>query len=219
MAACGDGGRTRRADHRPAISPVILDARHLRASHLNIWRLAFAATVDLLASCPTDVAEPRPVNKPRKLSARAIADVAGRCVGRAFSRQGFTSVELITRWEDIVGQAIAIHAEPVKIQWSRQSDPDDAEPATLVLRVEGPTILEIQHLSNVILERVNSFLGYRAVGRLALRQAPLQRTRKPMRPRPPDPASVSRIVGQLADIADQDLRTALGRLGAAIKRT
>ena len=159
------------------------------------------------------------MNKSRKLSARAIADVAGRCVADAFGRQGFTSVELITRWEDIVGGAIATHAEPVKIQWSRQSDPDDPEAGTLVLRVEGPTVLEIQHLSNVILERVNSFLGYRAVGRLALRQAPLRRTRKPTRPRPPDPASVSRIVAQLTDIADTDLRSALGRLGAAIKRT
>ena len=52
------------------------------------------------------------------------------------------------------------------------------EPATLVLRVEGPAALEIQHLSAVILERVNRFFGWQAIGRIALRQAPLQAPRK-----------------------------------------
>ena len=40
------------------------------------------------------------------------------------------------------------------------------EPATLVLRVEGPAALEIQHLSAVILERVNRFFGWQAIGRI-----------------------------------------------------
>ena len=36
---------------------------------------------------------------------------------------------------------------------------------TLVLRVEGPAALEIQHKSDVLLERVNRFFGWHAVGR------------------------------------------------------
>ena len=43
------------------------------------------------------------------------------------------------------------------------------EPGTLVLRVEGPAAIEIQHLAEVILERVNRFFGWQAVGRIALR--------------------------------------------------
>ena len=37
----------------------------------------------------------------------------------------------------------------MKIQWPR-SQHEAAEPATLVLRVEGPIALEIQHLAGVI---------------------------------------------------------------------
>jgi hypothetical protein len=159
------------------------------------------------------------VNKPRKLQPRILKDFADRCVADAFSRQGFTSIELITRWDDIVGGEIAAHTEPVKIQWPRHTDPDDVEPGTLVLRAEGPRAIEIQHLSNVILDRVNGFLGWRAVGRLALRQAPLRRTPKRVRARAPDAETVARLAAELTDIADADLRTALGRLGAAIKRT
>jgi hypothetical protein len=78
--------------------------------------------------------------------------------------------------------------------------------------------IEIQHLSPVILERVNRFFGWRAVGRLALRQAPLaRRPEPPVRPAP-DPQAAARLAATL-DVADEDLRNALARLGAAIKRS
>ena len=87
-----------------------------------------------------------------------------------------------------------------------------------MLRVEGPAALEIQHLSAVILERVNRFFGWQAIGRIALRQAPLRRREPPAPPPPPDPAVAARIAASLPAIEDEDLRQALARLGAAIKR-
>jgi hypothetical protein len=78
--------------------------------------------------------------------------------------------------------------------------------------------LEIQHKSDVILERVNRFLGWSAVGRLALRQAPLSRRDRPKPVPPPDPEAVARIAETLDAVEDEQLRAALARLGAAIKR-
>ena len=70
----------------------------------------------------------------------------------------------------------------------------------------------------MICERVNQFLGWRAVARIALRQAPLRRaTRKPVKTN--DPAEVARLAASLPDIADDELRQALARLGAAVKRS
>jgi hypothetical protein len=165
------------------------------------------------------MAERRPVNKPSKRLTHRLGDVAGKCLADSFSRQGFTSAELVTRWEDIVGREVALHAEPIKIQWPRHSDPDELEPATLVLRVQGPSAIEIQHMSDVIIERVNRFSGYRAIGRLALRQAPLQRKLRPAAPPPIDPQATRRVAATLTRIVDEGLRAALARLGAAIKRT
>jgi hypothetical protein len=106
----------------------------------------------------------------------------------------------------------------LKLQWPRPVEGQPQEPATLILRVEGPMALEIQHKSAVILERVNRFLGWSAVGRLALRQAPLSRHERPAAPRPPDPEEVESVAQTLTTIEDDDLRAALARLGAAIKR-
>jgi hypothetical protein len=91
------------------------------------------------------------------------------------------------------------------------------EPATLILRVEGPASIEIQHQAAVILERINRFFGWQAVGRIALRQAPLTQKSKPKRP-VLDPAEAERVAASLTGVADDGLRAALGRLGAAVKR-
>jgi hypothetical protein len=87
-----------------------------------------------------------------------------------------------------------------------------------VLRVEGPMALEIQHSSDIILQRVNRFFGWSAVGRLALRQGPLSRRQRPAATPAPDAQKVAEIAETLGSVADEELRAALARLGAAIKR-
>ena len=116
------------------------------------------------------------MNKPRPI--RKLAELTSEFLADAFKKQGFAATELVTRWTEIVGPEIAAHAEPIKVQWPREVHGEPAEPATLVLRVEGPAAIEIQHQSAVILERINRFFGWQAVGRIALRQAPLRAPRQ-----------------------------------------
>lgn len=158
------------------------------------------------------------MNKPARTYPRPVAELLHRCVGEAFARQGFASSELVTHWSDIVGDEIAAHAEPVKLQWPRGSGPDDPEPAVLVLRVEGPAAIEIQHLAPVVIERVNRFLGWRAVGRIGIRQAPIARPLPRSRPSAPTEAETARVLSKLSGVGDEDLRAALARLGAVINR-
>jgi hypothetical protein len=165
------------------------------------------------------------MNKPSRppfKQPKPLRELLGKLVGDAFARQGFASAELVTRWDDIVGHEIAAHSEPIKLQWPRGvnrelADGEDSEAGTLVLRVEGPAAIEIQHLAGLICERVNRFLGWRAVGRLALRQAPLRRRQGRAAPTM-DPAAAARIAENLSDIKDQELKEALARLGAAVSR-
>jgi hypothetical protein len=157
-------------------------------------------------------------NSPRSFP-RALAELTGATLSDLMRRQGFASAELISRWAEIAGPEIAAFSEPIKINWPRANDRDTepAEPATLVLRVEGPIALEIQHQSAVVLDRVNRFFGWRAVGRLALRQAPLRRREPKTKPPALDPAAVEEIAASLPQVEDDGLRQALGRLGAAVK--
>src|SRR5215470_17111932 len=157
------------------------------------------------------------MSSPSRSFPRPLSDLLSATLTDVLKAQGFASTEIISRWPDIVGTEIAAHSEPIKITWPRANREETAEPATLVLRVEGPAALEIQHLSAVILERVNRLFGWQAIGRLALRQAPLRRREQPP-PRNPDAAAAVRIAEALPEVTDEHLRQALGRLGAAIKR-
>src|SRR5258708_28401906 len=130
--------------------------------------------------------------KPGPITAKPLSVLLGDVFSDAYARQGFAARELVTRWAEIAGREIAAHSEPLKIQWPRPVEGQPQEPATLVLRVEGPMALEIQHSSDVILERVNRFFGWSAVRRRALRQAPPARPGRPGAPPAPAPRGLWR---------------------------
>src|SRR5215831_4082747 len=148
------------------------------------------------------------MRKPGPVSAKPLSVLLSEVFSDAFAKQGFAARELVTRWAEIAGREVAAHCEPIKMQWPRPVQGQPQEPATLVLRVEGPMALEIQHRSDVILERVNRFFGWHAVGRVALRQAPLSRRDHPPPPRPPDPAAVKTIADTLSAVEDEALKDA-----------
>lgn len=159
------------------------------------------------------------MNKPGPISAKPLSVLLGGVFADAYAKQGFASRELVTRWAEIAGQQIANFSEPLKIQWPRPVEGQPQEPATLILRVEGPMALEIQHSSDAILQRVNRFFGWNAVGKIALRQAPLSRPKPRRQVKPPDARVVAQVAETLPGVEDAALRDALARLGAAIKRS
>jgi hypothetical protein len=158
------------------------------------------------------------MNKPGPIRAKPLSVLLSDVFSDAYAKQGFAARELVTRWAEIAGPEISAHSEPLKIQWPRPVEGQPQEPATLVLRVEGPMALEIQHASDIILQRVNRFFGWSAVGRLALRQAPLSRRDRPAARHAPDAESVAEVARTLSAVEDDELRAALARLGASIKR-
>jgi len=158
------------------------------------------------------------MSTPSPLTSKPLSALLAGVFNDAFKTQGFASRELVTRWSEIVGADIAAYAEPLKIQWQRPVEGQPEIPATLILREEGPRALEIQHSSTVNLERVNRFFGWSAVGKIALRQAPLSRAARRKTKKPPSEAAIAEQARELDTVDDESLRTALARLGASIKR-
>ncbi|WP_237477940.1 DUF721 domain-containing protein [Lichenibacterium dinghuense] len=160
---------------------------------------------------------------------RPLADWVDGCIAPALARYGFGEVDIVSGWADIAGPRVAAFAEPVEIKWPRRgaafktpkggdapSEPGGGRPpATLVVRVEGAFALELQHLAPLLIERINAHLGWRCIGKLALRQAPLA-GRPPRRAAapPPKPAAVAAAQDLTGGIDDEALRAALVRLGA-----
>jgi hypothetical protein len=151
-----------------------------------------------------------------------LADLVGGAVDPVLAKLGFSQSSLILHWDDIVGERIAGSCEPIKLQWpprpARRADDSAIEPATLVLRVSGAMALDVQHEAPQLIARVNAHLGWRAVGRIAIRQGPLTRAAQPRRRSPPDAQALARAQQAVAGVEDETLRKALTALGARALR-
>jgi len=140
----------------------------------------------------------------------------------AFESHGFPSVAVLSDWPEIIGEDFAAFTAPERLIWPRSADrdPSDAKAhgtthrrggATLVIRVDGPRALEVQHMAHQLMERVNVYFGYRAVAELRLVQGPVRRTTQiPVKPKQPEKQQAELKV----EIEDEGLRAALERLGS-----
>ncbi len=139
---------------------------------------------------------------------RGLAAIIPKVTRGLFGSRGFAEAGVLTDWPDIVGQPLADHTCPERL----------GRDGVLRIRVDGGMALELAHLEPVLLARIASYIGYRAVTRLALVQGPVP-------PRPRRPVRAVRALGEdeeaalnarLADTEDTALRAALERLGRAV---
>ena len=158
--------------------------------------------------------------KPRRQAPKPLADLIGGAIDPLLAKQGFGESDIIMNWDDIAGARLAAVTEPLKLQWPMRGpkrSPDmPVEPATLVLKVEGAFAIEVQHMADLLCQRINGRLGWRCVGRIALRQGPVERPAPKKRVAPPAPQAVEKAKGLAQGIEDDGLREALTRLGARV---
>lgn len=156
----------------------------------------------------------------RRRGPSPLADFVAPCIAPVLRKQGFGESDVVLHWPEIVGERLAEVCEPLKLQWPpappAPGPEAEARPATLVIRVEGAFALELQHLTSVVIERVNAHLGWRCVGRILLKQGPLQHAARRKKPAPPDAACQARAEEATQRIDDEGLRAALSRLGARV---
>ncbi|HYM31089.1 MAG TPA: DciA family protein [Candidatus Cybelea sp.] len=148
-------------------------------------------------------------------SLRALAGEIAKLTRPAMKRRGFFQGDVLTRWPVIVGEELAKASCPEKLMFPT----GESTGATLQVRVSGGFALEMQHLANLVVERINTFYGFRAVERLRLVQGPLPvRKRAGRRPaRDLTAAEEAAIEAAVAKLDDPGLRLALHALGRQIK--
>lgn len=134
--------------------------------------------------------------------------------------RGFAVSRLLTHWADIVGEATARAALPVKVGYSQ-----GGMGATLTVLTTGAQAPMLQADLPRIKDKVNACYGYAAIARIRITQtAPIgfsegqvafDAAKKPA-PAAPDPKAAAAAKAFAAPVENDDLRTALELLGANI---
>lgn len=151
-----------------------------------------------------------------------VADLATNILEPVLRKRAGISMGLIQSWEEIVGERLARCSRPEKIAWPRRAHEDDPfEPATLVIACEGVAALHLQHETGEIIGRVNSFLGFNAIGRIRIVQKPVKLREERRKPalRSISHAEASKLSSTVAAIENEGLREALERLGRSVLGT
>ena len=155
------------------------------------------------------------MDRPR-LSAgpRSLGTILPKASAAAFRKRGFAHARILSGWREIVGEAIAAGSCPERLSFARE----ERGGATLRIRVSGGLALELQHLEPIVVERINTHFGYRAVERLSLVQGPAPVARPEPRgaPRAPSTTELAELDRKLAAVRDGPLKYALRSLGISM---
>ena len=148
---------------------------------------------------------------------RALASVLPRAAEPALRKRGFSAVEIITNWREIIGAGLADEVSPDRLAFPHGT----RNRGTLHVSAPGAVALELQHLEPMIVERINTYFGYGAVGRLAVTQGAARKRQGSGKPATAAPRAVNPIRGaeieaSTESIASGPLRDALRGLGKSI---
>ncbi|MEE8516715.1 MAG: DUF721 domain-containing protein [Alphaproteobacteria bacterium] len=151
---------------------------------------------------------------------RALGAATAKVTGPLFRKRGFAEAGILTNWPEIMGNVLAERTIPQRISYPKGERSD----GTLYIRVESAWATELQHLAPQVIERINSYFGYRAVAQLAIRQgtvpswtdaAPAAEPQPSNSGQPPPTAPSP--TGEISKIDDEGLRVALASLDAAVQ--
>jgi hypothetical protein len=148
----------------------------------------------------------------RAMRPRAVSELLPDIGGAAFRRFGFVQSSIVSRWREIVGERYAGVSAPESIRFppGRKSD------GVLTLVVEGAHAPMIQHVTPVIVERVNRFFGYPAIARVHFRQGMVQLAKAKPRPAPSNLRVPTDLGDSLRAVADPELRAVLEGLARGL---
>lgn len=158
-------------------------------------------------------APPRPVQPspqiPRtrpQIQSRAVrlGDLVQKTLDPVVKKRGFASTRLLADWETVVGARIAGLGVPEALKFSRGRDAG----GTLLIGCTSGDALDLQHLQPQLIERVNAYLGWRAVEAVRLQTGRRRPARSPAR----EGTLKGGSQGQRNDATSQ------GRLGTALAR-
>lgn len=149
-----------------------------------------------------------PTDKRRySLFSKTLRSCVEPVVRPVIKSKGIATSKLISEWESIVGPKLAKNTFPARLSFARDANAN----GTLTIACDGAHALELQHMQPLIIERIASYFGYRAVARITIEQRAGQ-SMKPAKPAKKKPTAKPVNMDCLGAVEDPELKEALSGL-------
>ncbi len=156
----------------------------------------------------------------RRPSPRPLAEIVERQLEPLFARRAGLSVQLIEAWPQIAGPQYADFTSPEQIKWPRTANFDGSQkPGCLVIACDPTVVLDVQHETGEIRDRVNQFFGHIAIDSIKILQRAFECPDGVPESGAVDrlgAAEISAVERVIADIGDDQLKETLRKLGLRV---
>ena len=156
---------------------------------------------------------------------KKIGETLARINKNYSSKFGKIEFLILSKWTQIVGSFFADHSEPDKISRTTEEFNEFDEPIYknfLHVRVSPAAAVEFQHYKDTIIEKINSYFGYKAIADLRLQQnfIPKKKIKNNINLYDQELSEEEKvsIKSEINNIKDKELEKSIVNLGASIKR-
>ncbi|WP_173510585.1 DUF721 domain-containing protein [Sinorhizobium psoraleae] len=150
-----------------------------------------------------------------------ISEVANGLIDPVLAKRAGINTMLLGSWDEIAGPKFADCTRPEKIAWPRRASEMGGEgghqPGVLTIACEGARALFLTHAQGELIQRINGFFGFHAIGQVRIVQKPVAASPRPSRRSPPlvgEPAR--KLEAMVEGVESEALKAALRRLGTAV---
>ena len=165
------------------------------------------------------------IESKRTFVPKKIGDTLGK-VNRVFSNKyGKIEFLILSKWPQIVGSFFAEHSEPDKISRLTEDFDEFDQPIFknfLHVRVSPAAAVEFQHYKDTIIEKINSFFGYKAIADLRLQQnfIPKKNNKRTLNLKEFENTENEKklVKKEIKNIKDKELEKSIVNLGLSINR-
>ena len=165
------------------------------------------------------------IDSKRTFVPKKIGETLSKVNNRYSSKFGKNEFLIISKWPQIVGAFFANHSEPDKISRFSEEFNEFDEPIYknfLHVKVSPAAALEFQHYKDTIIEKINSFCGYKAITDLRLQQnftpKKTNQSNRNVNEKVISEKEKEMIKSEIKVIHDKELEKSIVNLGASINR-
>jgi hypothetical protein len=133
---------------------------------------------------------------------RPFSNSIPKTLKKHLKKGGYNYSNIVDNWINMVGKKISNSCYPIKVKMGK-----DMRDGTLILNVVHGKELEIEYEKNEIIDKINSFFGYKCIGsvKLEIIQDKLKNHNKNL----PKLKDLKKIESQMKKVNDDELKNSL----------
>tara|TARA_Y100000590_G_scaffold121655_1_gene139276 strand:- start:427 stop:906 length:480 start_codon:yes stop_codon:yes gene_type:complete len=142
---------------------------------------------------------------------RAFGHTLPRGIRGILKKNGYNYLEIISKWNLLVGKDISNFCYPKSIKMKHGN-----KDGTLVLAVERGNEITVEYSKKEIINKINSYFGYKLINEIRLHAVNLTNSKKRERSIPKN--STKKMKEKINEITSESIRNSLSQLIDIVKK-